>query len=293
MIFGAHVSVAGGYPGAVDYAASVGCECMQVFAKSPRQWNARPLGASVSEAFKARVAEVGMGPVFVHAAYLINLGSNDDALWERSWQALADELARGEALGAAGVVTHVGTRYKGAPERTAARIALGVDLAWAASDAASTRLLLENTAAAGTTYGDGPDELGTVLGALTVASDHVGVCLDTCHAHAAGWDLADPTEWERLIGGFESCCGMPIELIHANDCAFGAGQHKDRHAWIGDGTIGLAGFARMVEEPGFASLPVITEMPGEVPEKDAENIRRLKRLRDSYEECGADAGQRP
>ncbi|MHB8051120.1 MAG: deoxyribonuclease IV [Coriobacteriia bacterium] len=286
MIFGAHVGVSGGYPAAVDYALSVGCECIQVFAKSPRQWNARPLDPAVAGAFKARMTEVGMGPVFVHTAYLINLGSDDDTLWERSWQALADELARGELLGAAGVVTHVGTLYKSAPEKTASRIARGVDLAWASSGVQRTRLLLENTAAAGTTYGDGPDELGAILHALETASGHVGVCLDTCHAHAAGWDLANPAEWDRLIDGFESCCGMPIELIHANDCAFGAGQHKDRHAWIGDGTIGLGGFAHMVDEPRLASVPVVMEMPGEVPEKDAENLRRLKGLRDACEGCG-------
>ena len=281
MIFGAHVSVAAGYPAAVDYALSVGCECMQVFAKSPRQWNARSLDAAVAATLGARRAEVGMGPVFVHTAYLINLGSDDDALWARSWQALADELARGEMLGASGVVTHVGTRSKSAPENTAARIARGVDLAWGASGAEKTRLLLENTAAAGTTFGDGPEELGAVLHGLKTAAGHVGVCLDTCHAHAAGWNLAEPAEWDRLLGAFESCCGMPIELIHANDCAYAFGMHKDRHAWIGDGTIGIGGFAHMVAEPRLASVAVITEMPGEVPDKDAENLRRLKSLRDA------------
>jgi deoxyribonuclease-4 len=280
MLFGAHVSVAGGLPAAVDYALSVGCECMQVFAKSPRQWNARALDPAAAAAFRDRCIATGMGPVFTHTAYLINLGSDDDALWERSWRALGVELARGEALGAAGVVTHVGTRYKSAPERTAERIARGADLAWAASGATRTRLLLENTAAAGTTFGDGPDELGAVLERLDAARDHAGVCLDTCHAHAAGWDLAQPQTWDALLDAFESCCGMPIELIHANDGAFGPGEHKDRHAWIGDGTIGLEGFGRMVAEPRLARVAVITEMPGEVPVKDAENISRLRRLRD-------------
>ena len=101
MIFGAHVGVSGGYPEAVEYARSVGCECMQVFAKSPRQWNARPLDPATAAAFRTRVVEMGMGPVFVHTAYLINLGSDDDALWARSWQALADEISRAELLGAA------------------------------------------------------------------------------------------------------------------------------------------------------------------------------------------------
>lgn len=281
MFIGAHVGVAGGYGEAVDYAVSVGCECMQVFAKSPRQWSARPIADEVASEFRSRLRETGMGPVLVHTAYLINLGSADEALWERSWLALADELSRAQILGADAVVTHVGTAFKAAPERTAERIARAVDLAWAASAVTSTRLLLENTAAAGTTFGDGPEELGAVLDLLEGASGHVGVCLDTCHAHAAGWDLSRRGTLSELIDAFEECCGMPIEAIHANDCGFEAGLHKDRHAWIGDGTIGLNGFAALFAESRLAGLPVITEMPGEVPIKDVENIARLRRLRDA------------
>ena len=279
MPIGAHVGVSGGYAAAVEYAESVGCECLQVFAKSPRQWNARPLSADVARAFRERRAAVRLGPVLVHTAYLINLGSDDDVLWERSWRALADELSRAELLGAEYVVTHVGTTFKRAPDSTASRIAEGVDLAWAMAPERATRLLLENTAAAGTTFGDGPHELGAILHALQGAGPHVGVCLDTCHAHAAGWDLSLAETWRRLIAEFEQCCGMPIEAVHANDCAFSAGEHKDRHAWIGDGTIGYDGFGAMFAEPAIAGLPIVLEMPGDVPVKDEENIRRLKRLR--------------
>jgi deoxyribonuclease-4 len=282
VLIGAHVGVAGGYPEAVDYAISVGCECMQIFCKSPRQWSARPLDPEVAARFRARVAETGMGPVLVHTAYLINLGSADDALWMRSISALADELVRSELLGAAAVVTHVGTAYAGAPELTAARIAEAIDRAWSIAQPGSLRVLLENTAAAGTTFGDGPDELGAVLRLLRPANGHVGVCLDTCHAHAAGWDLSREIEWASLIEMFEACCGMPIEALHANDCMFPAGEHRDRHAWIGDGTIGYEGFAAMMREPHLRSLPVLVEMPGDVPYKDEENVRRLRSLRDAY-----------
>lgn len=281
MSIGAHVGVAGGYAAAVDYAASVGCESMQVFAKSPRQWLAKPTDPAVAAAFRARLAAVGMGPVLVHTAYLINLGSADDALWERSCLALADELLRAEVLGATFVVTHTGTRFKDAPERTASRIAEGVDRAWTHAGVEGVRLLLENTAAAGSTFGDGPEELGAVLHLLGHARPHVGVCLDTCHAHAAGWDLAEGPVWQELLDGFERCCGQPIEAIHANDCLFGAGMHKDRHAWIGDGTIGYEGFAHLFSDNRLRGVPVIVEMPGEVPVKDAENVSRLKRLRDA------------
>ncbi len=281
MPIGAHVGVAGGYAEAVDYAVSAGCECMQVFGKSPRQWQAKPIDPAVAEAFRERLTAAGMGPVLLHTAYLINLGSSDDGLWERSHRALADELMRAEILGASFVVTHTGTRFKDAPERTAARIAEGVDRAWAEAGVTGVRLLLENTAAAGSTFGDGPDELGAVLHLLDGARPYAGVCLDTCHAHAAGWDLARGPVWQELLDGFERCCGTPVEAVHANDCLFGAGMHKDRHAWIGDGTIGYEGFAHLFADGRLDGVPVIIEMPGEVPVKDAENVSRLKRLRDA------------
>lgn len=289
MLIGAHVHVGGGYPSAVEYARSVGSECMQIFAKSPRQWNARPMDPGTARLFRTRVRELHMGPVLVHTSYLINLGSADDVLWDRSWRALADEIGRAELLGATFVVTHVGTRYKGSPERTAHRIAEGVERAWRESGASAARLLLENTAGAGTTFGDGPEELCEVLDLLGPASEHVGVCLDTCHAHAAGFDMSDGGTWTSLIDRFERQCRMPVEALHANDCVFGPGLHKDRHAWIGDGTIGYEGFAAMFAEPRLAGLPVVIEMPGEVPVKDAENISRLKRLRDASSARASDA----
>lgn len=280
MLVGAHVGIAHGYPEAVDYAVSVGCECMQIFCKSPRQWHARPLDPGIAAAFRERHAQRRMGPVLVHTAYLINLGSADDALWQRSIDALADELTRSALLGASAVVTHIGTAYAESTADCAARIATAIDRAWNAAAPGPVRLLLENTAAAGTTFGDGPDELGAVLARLGVA-DQVGVCLDTCHAHAAGWDLSLPGGWAALVDAFESCCGMPIEAVHANDCLFPAGQRRDRHAWIGEGTIGHEGFRQVMTDPRLAGVPVVTEMPGEIPEKDVENVARLKELRDA------------
>lgn len=289
MLIGAHVGMSNGYVTAVDYAVSVGCECMQVFAKSPRQWRARPMDAVAASAFRDRCRQVGMGSVLVHTSYLINLGSADDGLWERSYTALGEELVRAAMLGAAFVVTHVGTARQDDPARTPERIALGVERAWTLAGVRGPRLLLENTAGAGTTFGSGPEELGAILRQLETAAAHTGVCLDTCHAHAAGWDLSQPETWTELVKAFDRCCAMPIEAIHANDCLFGPGSRRDRHAWIGDGTIGYDGFSAMCAEARFAGVPVVTEMPGETPMKDAENITRLKRLRDAYGVCAASA----
>jgi len=280
MLIGAHVGIAGGYPEALDYAVAVGCECVQVFGKSPRQWRAAPIDPEVSSRFRAKRAEVGIGWVVTHSAYLINLGSEDDALWERSWMALADELIRAGALGADGVVTHIGTNRSGDLQTGAWRVAEGARRALQTADTPAV-LLLENTAGAGASFGNGPEEIGAVLSLLDDEwRERLGVCLDTCHAHAAGWDLASPTGLDAFVSGLASCCGPGrILTVHANDCLGEAGSFRDRHAWIGDGTIGTEGFRALFEHPGLERAAAIVEMPGEIPEKDEENVRRLKKLR--------------
>jgi deoxyribonuclease-4 len=290
MLIGAHVGVSGGYPEALDYAVSVGCECVQVFSKSPRQWRAAPIDPEVAARFRARREELGIGWVVTHSAYLINLGSEDDALWEKSWIALADELRRAVALGADGVVTHIGTNRSGDLEIGAARVAEGTRRALESVNAA-VMLLLENTAGAGASFGNGPAEIGAVLARLDGAwRDRLGVCLDTCHAHAAGWDLSFPAGLDAFVAGTEACCGPGrIRTVHANDCLGEAGSLRDRHAWIGEGTIGTAGFGALFAHPGLAAAAVIVEMPGEVPVKDQENVRRLKALRAASSESASDA----
>lgn len=283
MYIGAHVGVSEGYAEAVEYAAAVGCECMQIFCKSPRQWHAKPFDPAVLHAFRERVGARGMGPVVVHTAYLINLGSADPTLWERSVEALADELARAEGLGATAVVTHLGTYGDRDPARAAHRIAQAIDRAWERADPASCRLLLENSAGAGTTFGATPEEIGAVVAALASA-DRVGVCIDTCHAHAAGWDLSVGGAWDRLLAAVDGTCGLPVEVVHANDCASPAGSRRDRHAWIGDGTIGYHGFSEVVRACSREKVCLITEMPGQKPAKDLENLRRLRLLRDAFAE---------
>ncbi|MHB8707134.1 MAG: deoxyribonuclease IV [Coriobacteriia bacterium] len=285
MLIGAHVGVASGYPEALEYAMSTGCEAVQVFAKSPRQWQAPAPSEAVAALFRSARARLGIGFVCTHTAYLINLGSDDRLLWERSWRALADELRRAAILGADATVTHVGTNRSGDLDHGADRIAAGLALALADAPVPVT-LLLENTAGAGSSFGNGPEEIGAVIERLDRhQADRVAVCIDTCHAHAAGFDLSGSDGWDRLLSGFERFCGVDrVRVVHANDCAYPAGTHHDRHACIGDGTIGYQGFGRLFDDRRLTGAHVIIEMPGEIPEKDAENIRRLKALRAS---CGA------
>ena len=282
MIFGAHVSVADGYLQALDYAESVGCECMQIFAKSPRQWNGPAIDRQRAKEFVAQREARGFGPVFTHAAYLINLATDDAAMRERSIAALADELIRGAALGAAGVVTHVGTDPLLDAGAAAQRVGEAVNEAFeiAGPMGEGTRLLLENTAGAGRTFGGSVHELAACLRASGRSSASLGICIDTCHAFASGMALDTADGWDDLIAEIATRCGLErLGLVHANDSLHERGSRRDRHAWIGDGAIGVEGFRAMVARPELADVAACTEMSGEKPEKDAINIARLKAFR--------------
>jgi deoxyribonuclease-4 len=286
MQVGAHVSVSGGYDKALQYAESVGAECIQFFAKSPRQWRGRSIDPQLAEAFVLDRERRGFGPVFTHTAYLINLGATDPELREKSIAALADELVRGALLEVDGTVTHVGNDPGGDPVAAAARIGTGVRQAFErAGDAGSrARLLLENAAGAGRTFGVDFAELGACIDAAGLPVERLGVCLDTCHAFASGMALDTAEGWTAVIDEIGRRCMLErLGLVHANDCMFERGSRRDRHAWIGDGFIGATGFSAMMCSRELRDVPACLEMPGEVPEKDALNIERLKSLRES---CG-------
>lgn len=284
MLIGAHISISSGYPKALDYAESVGCECVQIFAKSPRQWRAKPIDLVAAEVLRSECERRGFGPVFTHTAYLINPATSDLELREKSIAALADELMRGAALGAAGVVTHIGNDPDADPAAAAARVGEAVVRAFelAGGNACTTRLLLENTAGAGRTFGSNFEELGACIAAAGLPPERLGVCLDTCHAFAYGMPVDSESGWRDIVSGISECCGIErLGLIHANDCLFERGSRRDRHAWIGDGFIGSEGFAAMLCVSELDGVCAVTEMPGEVPVKDEENIGRLKALRAS------------
>jgi len=294
MLFGAHVSVSGGYDKALDYAQSVGCECIQIFAKSPRQWRGSSLDPEAAAAFRALRDERSFGPVFTHTAYLINLSTTNEALYEKSVVALADELSRGSVLGAAGVVSHIGNVPDGdrdaATERVATAIVRAFDLA--GGDACETRLLLENTAGAGTSFGCTFEEIGACIQATNMGPERVGMCFDTCHGWAFGYRVDTADGWRETIGALSASVGVDrLGLIHANDCKFAAGTNHDRHEWIGDGFIGAEGFSAMVCVPQLACVPVVTEMSGEIPDKDVVNVQRLVSMREACAESQSSPGK--
>ncbi|MCL5886947.1 MAG: deoxyribonuclease IV [Actinobacteria bacterium] len=285
MRIGAHLSVSQGYVNTLDYAEKVGCESIQIFAKSPRRWSAPPPDLAAGAAFAQARAQVVDGlPLFTHTSYLINLATVDDEAGVKSVHALADELTRAAILRADGVVTHLGNDTPGQPELAAKRVAERIAQAYEAAGLSPDQvvLLLENTAGAGAGFGCCPHDIGLVFHSLEQSLQAtVGVCLDTCHAHAFGVDLSTPQAWRTYVSEWESLCREGcIKVIHANDAIFERGSRRDRHAWIGEGQLGVSAFESMFVALGDSDISVITEMPGEAPEKDVVNIEKLKSMRE-------------
>ena len=305
MLIGAHVPTFGDYRKMAAYARETGCECAQVFSCSPRTWAVPAVNeTTLSQLRKARAAaadggegdgdDAGGSPGFprmlVHAGYLINLASDDPAVLEKSRDSLAGEIVRAHGIGAAALNVHTGSSRvlprEAVSERIAQTVFEALELARAAGGVVP--VVLEDTAGAGNTFGTTMAELGAVLRRLDsrgVGASEAGICIDTCHAWAAGYDVSCHDGWSALLEEVETACGGlgRLRWIHANDCKFGRGENKDRHEWIGRGRIGEEGFRDMVRRPELAHVDVVVEMPGEPPDKDAVNVALLKRWRDGLD----------
>jgi deoxyribonuclease IV len=271
---GAHVSVAGGLHQAVGNAVAVGCESLQVFVSNARGWAPPPVDEAGDERFRADLAEAGLGPLFVHAPYLVNFASASPVTRERSSQAVAAALAKAAGIGAAGVVVHAGQALA---TGRAAGLALTREALLPLVDATGPDLVLELTAGTRGALAARFEEMAELL----AACDHhprLKVCMDTCHAQAAGYDLGDPAGATKALDELFATLGDRVVLIHANDSRDPVGAGRDRHCPIGTGTIGDQGFAAILAHPGLASLPVITETTGD-PEVMATDLTRLQRLR--------------
>ena len=279
MLLGAHMSVPGGLSTAFQRAQSIHINTMQVFTKNQNRWEQRPATqAEIDDWFKLQ-QETGIEPVVSHAAYLLNLGTPDNALWDRSVKALADELTRAEQLGIAGVVLHPGAHMGSGEEAGIARIIAGIDRAHAATPNYKTRTLVEATAGQGSAVGYRFEQLQAILQGVK-EPERIGFCFDTCHVFAAGYDIrtletyaATMTEFDRLVG-----LGR-IKCFHFNDSKKGLGSRVDRHDHIGTGMVGLAAFGFILNDPRFASVPMILETPkSEDMHEDVENLGRLREL---------------
>jgi deoxyribonuclease-4 len=274
---GLHVSASGRLGHAApEHALAVGAEAVQVFLANPRGW-ATPDGDRASDrTFRERCEAEGW-PAFVHAPYLGNPGAPDPVTAERSSVSLAHSLRRGREVGARGVVVHTGSAVRGSRDDGLARAR---ELLLPVLDALpddGPDLLLEPTAGQGASLCSLVDDVAAYLDVLD-GHPRVGLCLDTCHVHAAGHDLSAPGAVGAVLEGLEAAAPGRLRLVHANDSADVAGSHKDRHARVGEGTIGTAPFAELMAHPLAAGVPLVLETPGDRPDHAAE-LEVLKALR--------------
>ena len=278
MKIGAHVSTAGGISNAVDRAKEIGCETIQIFGSSPQTWAFKPVPGEQIELFKQGLVDAGIGPVFLHAIYLINLGTpNEDSL-KKGIDSLINYMDLAADIGAAGVIFHPGSHggrgYEAVLPQTVDAIKTVLD---ASPDGPC--LAVENMAGMGQHIGAKFDELGGILKA--VDSPRLKICLDTQHAFAAGYDLTNPQGIKAMLDELDAGPGSAnVAAVHANDSKRVCGSGVDRHDNIGDGFIGEQGFAAIMGDPAFAEVPFYLEVPGfEGKGPDQRNIDILKKIR--------------
>ncbi len=278
MQIGAHVSSAGGISKSIDRGLEIGCEAIQIFGSSARSWAFKHPAEKEIAAFKERRAETGMGAVFFHAIYLINLGSPNPELVDKGVQSLINYMTLAAAIDAEGVIFHPGSHkgqgYEQVFDQAVSAIHRVLD-----NTPEGPYLCLENMAGMGQHIGAKFEELGGILQA--VDSPRLRICLDTQHSFAAGYDLTSPQGVEAMIAQFDAAIGVDnLAAVHANDSKQLCGSGVDRHDNIGEGYIGEQGFAAIMSNPTFHDVPFFLEVPGfEGDGPDQRNIDILKNIR--------------
>jgi deoxyribonuclease IV len=279
MLIGGHVSTAGGLEKAIERAEERGCETMQVFNQSPRAWRPPKYSEADFAAFRERLAASPVKSVYIHAVYLINVASDDAEVCRKSLASLIHALSVGDAIGADGVIVHPGSGKGQAPEPTFKRLGKAMKAALAQTE--SSPLLFENTAGAGFTIGRTFEELARVID-VSGAGDRVGVCLDSCHLLASGYEVRDRDAFKAIVDEYDRIVGLDrLRALHLNDSKTALGSNVDRHADLGQGELGEAGVRVFLGEPRFNGMPVLLEVPG--PDghgPDRKQIEMAKRLRD-------------
>jgi deoxyribonuclease IV len=286
---GAHMSIAGGVSRAVDRAVVHGCEAIQIFTKNASQWRAKPLDKAEITRFRKRIDDTAIAPAVSHASYLINLATTVPVLRALSIDAFVDELDRAHALGLVGVVIHPGTCTAGSEEDALRLVADAVRAAFKLRPRRKTMVLFEHTAGQGRTLGYSFEHLAAIINHLD-GSPRAGVCLDTCHLVASGYDIVSDHGYKSTMQIFDQSVGLNrVRVFHANDSKRPCGSRVDRHEHIGDGCLGLTPFARLLNDPRFRGLPMLIETQKSercskphliVPDPlDVRNLDTLRRLR--------------
>ena len=283
------MSIAGGLDRAPLRGRQVGCDTIQVFTKSNRQWRAKRLSDREVQAFRANLKATGIGPVVAHTCYLVNLAAARPSLWKKSVAAFREEMDRAGRLGIPYLVTHPGSHAGAGEAEGIRRVGEALNVLHAALPRhGGVQILLETTAGQGSSLGYRFEQLAAILDRV-VRADRVGICLDTCHVFAAGYDIRTTDGYRKTMRELDACLGLHrLKAIHLNDSLQGLGSRVDRHAHIGDGRMGLEPFRCLVNDPALRGIPMILETPkdDDFVKADWRNLARLRRLLNSAAVCG-------
>lgn len=276
---GAHMSVAGGLPRAIERGASIGCDAIQIFLKNNMQWTGRPLADDQVHQFQFRQSESGVGPVFAHSSYLINLATSAERLRARSIAALTDEVQRASRLGVPFIVVHPGAHMGAGEAAGLQRVAQSLREVLAATPDSRVKIALETTAGQGTCLGHRFEHLTGIIQLVGDAS-RLAVCVDTCHIFAAGYDIRTARAYEMTMTQFDQIIGCEhVVAFHLNDSKTALNSRVDRHEHIGNGHLGLAAFRHVLRDPRWDGLPMVLETPKSADlHEDVTNLRMLRSL---------------
>jgi len=282
MKFGAHVSIAGGIPNAPERAASLGCEVFQFFSRSPRGGNPPSVTDAVVRDFQNKLQECKQAATYIHTPYFINFASEKSRIKKGSIEIVRTELERASTLGVSAIMTHLGSAKDTSPEEAIELTALGVAESLRGYSG-SAKLLLELSAGAGLVIGSSFQDMADIIFRAEKKlrkKNVIGVCLDTAHVFASGYDLRTSAAVKKTMRQFDKTIGLDrLVLIHANDSKIALGEKKDRHEHIGKGKIGRAGFAALVSHPRLKDVNMVVETPS--PEGIKKDIALLKKMRDA------------
>jgi deoxyribonuclease-4 len=277
VLLGAHQSIAGGVEKSLVRGQEAGCDTIQIFVKSPNRWASKPFAEENVAAFKEAVVESGIWPVFAHSLYLINMATPDDALWLKSVDALVDDLERCELLGLPGLVIHPGSHRGSGEEPGIARIVAALDEVHHRLPGYQVQIWLETTAGQGDHLGYTFDQLWAMIGASR-QPDRLGVCFDTAHAFAAGYELRTKEGYEATWDSFNALLGLDrLKAIHLNDSKKEKGSRVDRHEHISQGLLGLEPFRLLLNDARFHGVPMTLELDAET-EGIKSNLATLRSL---------------
>ncbi|MFO0938452.1 MAG: deoxyribonuclease IV [Gemmataceae bacterium] len=278
-LFGAHLSVSGGFHFAAEAAVELHCDTVQIFSKAPSQWHGKPIAEGDAKLFRDAVKKAKLKFPTVHDSYLINLAAPEEAPWKKSIAAFVDEIKRADQLGAQYLVTHPGAHVGGGEEAGVKRVIEALKITFEQTADAEVMVLLETTAGMGTTLGYRFEHIADMLDGVGERK-RIGVCVDTCHIFAAGYQMGSDEDYQKTFGEFDRLIGLNrLKLFHLNDSVKPLGSRVDRHAAIGQGHIGEGAFRRIVTDPRFAKLPMILETPKEGANGEAMDPVNLAKLK--------------